>query len=114
MHATEMLEVFLGVTLRFAIPLGLTAALAWVLHRFDERWQTQSLREGLAKLAGPDRSIASVRCWEANDCPPERRDACCAYLEPETACWDAVSPNGHLQEACRRCALRAVKLAAAA
>ena len=114
MQATEMLEVLLGMTLRFALPLGVTAALGWVLHRFDERWRIESLRESLAKFTGPDRSIASVHCWEVNDCPPERRNACSAYRNPDTACWDAVSPNGHLQEACRRCPLRTIKLAAAA
>ena len=113
MPATEILEILLGMTLRFVLPVGVTIALGYVLHRFDERWRIASLQEGLAKLAG-DRPIGTVRCWEINDCPPERRNACRAYQNPETPCWDAVSPNGHLQEACRRCPLRAVKLAAAA
>jgi hypothetical protein len=98
----EILGAFLaGLLLRFGIPLAVTVLLAWGLRRMDSRWREEArLRQAGAVGA----ALRQVRCWEDKACPPERRESCPAYPQPETPCWQVFrAQDGRLREACLSC-----------
>lgn len=98
-----VLAVVMGLTLRFGIPLLLTALAAWGLRRLDQHWQLQAEHNRPAPL-GLGAAVAEVRCWETSVCPPEKRDGCPAYSRPETPCWQVLRElNGFLPKDCLRC-----------
>lgn len=111
MGAMEVLEIVFGLVLRIVLPVGATVGVALLLKRLDERWRKESLQDALA-LAGITKPIQSVACWEAHGCKPENRQNCKAFNNPERPCWEVMSLNGHMQESCKDCPFRMVKLAA--
>ncbi len=110
MATTEILALFAGLLLRLAVPILVTAITVLVLRRLDLNWQAESMREALG-AAGKSLPAEQVRCWDVFDCPPARRAKCPAHQNPERPCWEMVSPKGRLMESCRRCPLRAYRLA---
>ncbi len=106
----ELIAVLIGFLVRIGIPIGMTALLAWLLHRLDARWQREAearAREAaLTRVA--ERGAAGLDgrrpCWEVRHCPPERRRSCPAYLHPELPCWQIFrAPDGQLQQTCLGC-----------
>jgi hypothetical protein len=89
----------LGLLIRLAIPIALTALLVWSLRRLDERWQAEA---GLTPAARAP--IGNPGCWKINDCPPESRAKCKAYAHPELPCWQIHRErDGRLLERCLIC-----------
>ncbi len=109
MGALEIFEILVGGLLRFALPLVITLLVASFLKRLDDRWRVENLRETMA-AAGVSGPVQNLRCWEAHGCSPERRDQCRANQNPDQPCWESFRVNGHLQNACKRCAFRQLKL----
>jgi hypothetical protein len=98
-----LLAVVMGLTLRFGIPLLLTAAAAWGLRTLDRRWQLQAEHRRPSPL-GLGAAASEVRCWETSDCPAEKREGCPAYARPETPCWQVFRElNGFLPKDCLGC-----------
>jgi hypothetical protein len=94
--------VVLGLLVRFGIPIGATALIAWLLRVLDLRWQ----REAEARRSVPAVGAAarSVRCWEELGCPEERRQGCPAFARPDVPCWQAFrDAQGSLRPACLEC-----------
>jgi hypothetical protein len=110
MDTSELITIFSGLLLRLAVPILVTAITVLVLRRLDLRWQAESLREALS-AGGKSLSADQVRCWDVFDCPKERRARCAAYQNPDKPCWEMIGPKGELMESCRRCPLRAYRLA---
>ncbi|MGA9533333.1 MAG: hypothetical protein WBR18_11505 [Anaerolineales bacterium] len=95
------LTILAGLLFRLAIPLLATLVLSWALYALDRRWQ----REASAANAGQaPRPVSIIRCWLLNDCSPERRERCPAYIERGTPCWQHFrDQRGALPERCLDC-----------
>lgn len=91
----SLLAVLLGLILRLAIPIAVTAALIYLLRRLDARWQSEA-------QAIPT-EVEKPKCWEINNCPPEQIKNCIAAKSP-LPCWQVYrDENGHLLEKCLDC-----------
>jgi membrane-associated phospholipid phosphatase len=95
--------VILGLLLRFGLPILVTVFFVWLLRRLDQRWQ----REGAqAEVVIPDeiRLFSTLRCWILNDCTPEQRENCPAFVEALRPCWQVHrNGNGSMKEECLAC-----------
>ena len=93
-----------GILLRIGVPLVATLLFAWLLRKLDERWQRQAAAQKVGMRA-VSLSGEGEKCWEAKDCPPEKRDKCPAYAKPETPCWHVFRGKDRLlRESCLGCA----------
>ncbi len=94
--------VILGILLRFGIPILITALIVTLLRRLDERWQ----REGALPVEEQPHErplFSTLRCWIINDCTPEQKEQCPAFLEAVRPCWQVYRENGTVQERCLGC-----------
>ncbi len=105
MDVLQMLEtIFVGLGLRVGVPLAVTALAAWLLLRLDRRWQREARQRGPQAAVGA--ASLSVRCWEENDCPEEKRAGCPAYARQHLPCWQAFrEATGRMPEQCLGCAV---------
>jgi hypothetical protein len=95
----------LGLLLRFGIPILVTVLIVQLLRRLDERWQHEGAQ---GKAAGPGEfsMFSELRCWILNDCTPEQRQRCPAFIEAIRPCWQVHRHgNGILKEGCLDCEL---------
>lgn len=100
---TGFLTVMAGLTIRFGIPIVVTAVLVWLLRKLDARWQREAQR-GARIEPGPKELFPLLRCWVLNDCPEERKRNCKAYLEAKRPCWQVFrDKSGHMQGTCLEC-----------
>ena len=100
---TDLAALLLGFLLRYGVPIGITAILAWLLTRLDARWQEQAgrLRMPLNTLGA---EVRQVRCWETTECAREQRENCPAYAEPGVPCWQVIRKRERrLRESCLTC-----------
>ena len=106
MEGLSVLVVFIiGVVLRFAVPIAATILVIGWLRQLDNRWQTESEKQGRLVL-NADELARSPRCWEVKECPPERMTDCPAHLRPDIPCWQIFrAKDGQLREACLACLL---------
>jgi hypothetical protein len=94
---------FIGVSLRLAIPLLITAFAAWMLKRLDARWQ-QEAEEAIELDTGQVPLFDQLRCWVTNECPQENLAKCPAYQERNRPCWQIFrEESGQLRESCLGC-----------
>ncbi len=83
------------VAVRLAIPILITILVVQFLRILDARWQMEA--ESIPTL------VEKPACWEVNNCPPDRRRSCPAYVSP-LACWQVRrTDNGYLREECLTC-----------
>lgn len=99
MDTLETLGVLaLGILIRFAIPIGVTALLVWFFRRIDQRWKAEArltMERALPKNPG---------CWKINNCSAVDRAKCLAYANPDKPCWYIFrGKEGLLQEKCLIC-----------
>lgn len=94
-------QYWMGLFLRFGVPLGMTAVLAWMLRNLDERWRV----EAGAEVSEPQQGEASsAECWNSRDCPDARRERGRAAQERGHACWQIRQAlTGRLPEECLDC-----------
>jgi hypothetical protein len=100
---TDFAALLLGLLLRYGVPIGITALLAWLLMKLDARWQEQAdrLRVPLSSLGA---EVRQVRCWETTECSREKRENCPACAEPSVPCWQVFrKEEGRMREACFTC-----------
>jgi len=95
--------VVLGLLLRFGIPILVTAFFIWLLRRLDERWQREANQ--LEAVNMEEHSLFSnLRCWILNDCTPEQRERCPAFIEAVRPCWQVHrNGNGGMKDECIGC-----------
>jgi len=115
MPSLQVLEVLalVGIfVVRFGVPLLLSAAVVWWLHRLDARWSkvtpavTEIPDDAPAEASTGHAQIIGEPCWVYRACPEERRSQCPAYLTPEVACWLArLRCDGRLTSNCRCCSV---------
>lgn len=99
----SVVAILSGLLLRFGLPIAFTALVAWALRKLDARWQAEAEKMRIrAHSLGAE--VRQVRCWETRECPPEKRDVCLAYTQPDAPCWQIFRDDQErLLEACLEC-----------
>lgn len=99
----EIGAVVLGILLRFGIPILATALMILFLRRLDARWQHEA-KQSQPVDAEEAPIFSTLRCWILNDCSPEERERCPAFIEAIRPCWQVHrNGNGSLKEDCLEC-----------
>ncbi len=87
--------ILVGVLVRLAIPILVTALAVYFLQRLDARWQAEGEK--------PPSRVEKPECWKIIGCTPAQRKNCPGYKSP-LPCWQARRlPNGYLREECLSC-----------
>lgn len=95
----DFLSFIIGLLVRIAIPIGISAVAIYLLRRLDERWQRQ------ANIL-PVLPVGEKPCWEMKNCSEAKRKDCPAARQPNLPCWQVFrSKDGLLREACLECAM---------
>ena len=90
----SILFVLIGLLVRLAIPIAVTAVLIYGLRKMDARWQVE---------AQSPPSIEKPNCWKIKNCPPEQVANCIAPVS-SLPCWQVYRlPNGYLRDECLSC-----------
>jgi hypothetical protein len=98
----EVGTVILGLVLRFGVPILVTALAIWFLRRLDERWQREAKGEVPVRQELP--LFSTLRGWVFNDCTPEQREKCPAFIEALRPCWQVHrNGDGSLKRECLGC-----------
>lgn len=91
----SLLAVVIGLALRLAIPVIITALAVAFLRKLDARWQAEG------ENAAPE--VTTPKCWEVKNCTPEER-AECEAADSNMPCWQVRRrPNGYLRDECLDC-----------
>jgi len=103
--------VILGFLIRIGIPLALTILLSWLLRRLDAQWRDEAIGYKAEAISKAEQDIyytiwSREPCWEANNCSPEARARCKAYLQSEKPCWEVYRSNGSFSKSCASCQYR--------
>ena len=89
------LAVLVGLGLRIATPLLITAVAVIALARLDRHWQRQASSTFIL--------VPKPKCWKTQHCPPAQRNDCRAY-KSRLPCWQVFRlSNGYLNEKCLGC-----------
>jgi hypothetical protein len=97
-----LLSFFVGIILRFGIPIIITIVLVAWLRQIDQRWQDEAKRSTLIQpaLVGSK----NIGCWKINNCSVEAQTKCAAYANQDIPCWQNFrEENGALKEKCLAC-----------
>jgi hypothetical protein len=98
--------IFLGILLRFAVPLAITFLLARLLRKLDRKWREE------AKLEKEQSRLVFINlfqqqpCWDYNHCSSAQRATCPVYNQKQLPCWEIQRSNGSLKAACQTCEYR--------
>jgi hypothetical protein len=101
---TQALIIIGLFLLRLGVPVAITAAVAYLFHRLDARWQ----REAEALPAAAAARLAAVPekpCWEEKGCTERQRANCPACKYTDIPCWLArLKVENRLPAGCPNCA----------
>lgn len=131
-QSTVSLIILLFV-LRLGVPLLITVAIAYGLHRLDAKWQAEAEAEAKAQIktvTAPAPQLQPLRngngtgysipirqptaaavaagqpCWVVKGCSESMRATCAAYNQPNLSCWMArTQAEGRLPAPCADCKL---------
>ena len=96
MNETTILVI--GIALRVAIPILLTALLVAYLRSLDARWQA----EARARV-GKEVDEGQMPCYEVKGCSAEQM-AHCAALKSDEPCWQVKRKlTGEMSNQCLSC-----------
>ena len=94
-NTSSALAVLIGLGIRIAIPLLVTALAVVILARLDRQWQSEA---GSGAQATP-----KPECWKTQRCSPSKRKNCLGYSSA-LPCWQVFRrSNGYLSERCLGC-----------
>ena len=94
-----LLAILTGIVLRFVLPIGITMLAIYFLRKLDARWQAEG------QMVAETSSVEKPKCWEVNNCPPEKVEKCPGYLSAQP-CWQAFrTREGYLKEECLECSV---------
>lgn len=97
---TSVLAVLAGILLRFGVPILVMIAAVYFLRKLDIRWQEEARQQ----LPVVTVSVPQIPCWEVKGCPPEKRQHCAEFLNPEVPCWQQFrASDGQLKDDCLDC-----------
>jgi len=98
---TAIMLMFLGLLVRFGLPILMTALLIVGLRKLDELWQSSAVEPSLAMARI---KVENSGCWLAKDCSQEQRDRCPAYKQQGMPCWQVMrDDHGQMKDACLDC-----------
>jgi hypothetical protein len=97
------LVVLIGILLRFGLPILVMVGIVYLLRRMDTRWQEEARKQMTdSRMLVPQQTS----CWEVNNCSPETKEHCPAYINPGIPCWQQFrSDEGLLRESCLGCSV---------
>ncbi len=102
----------LALTVKLGIPVVILFVLGYALYRRHPSGNDTRAGRSLACPADSHTFIPKgrkrpLRCWEVRHCPPEMRDPCPAYRQPQLPCWQAIkqASRGRIQSRCLGCSL---------
>jgi len=99
---SSALSVLIVIFLRFVVPILFTVLIVFFLRRLDARWQ----EEARFQMTNSPKLIPENPCWEVNNCSPEKKYQCKAFINPDVPCWQQYrSTNGLLRESCLSCSV---------
>jgi hypothetical protein len=94
--------VFLGILVRFVLPIAATLLVISLFQKLDAKWQAEARQQLRAHMA-----LAAANhtpCWEQRQCSAERRETCLAYQSSQVPCWQVFrDKDGRLRESCLEC-----------
>lgn len=97
--ADVILSVAVGIVVRFGVPISLTALAIFLLRKLDTQWQQDAESKGLVQVRAKNSG-----CWNAKNCPEEKRSKCKAFSNQDIPCWHQFRDNdGRLLEKCLGC-----------
>jgi hypothetical protein len=87
--------ILVGLAVRLAIPILVTALVVFVLRQLDARWQSEARIKPL--------KVEKPKCWKVQGCTPAKRKDCPGAKSP-LPCWQVFRlPSGYLDEKCLGC-----------
>jgi hypothetical protein len=101
--------------LRLGVPLAITVAVGYLLHRLDAKWQAEAWTQWETSqmqrtTAGAMSPVAKQSCWTLKGCGEAARDRCPAFKRPNIPCWLARRRvEGRLPATCYDCELFSLK-----
>ena len=88
---------WVGLFLRFGVPLGLTLMLAWLLKNIDLQW-LENAKDEIAESGGASSDMPG--CWIYHNLSQENNK----FQDLKAACWKVrVKFEGSLPEECLEC-----------
>jgi hypothetical protein len=91
------LAIILGLLVRLAIPIFITAIVIVALRAVDKRWQDEANQLPLPM------HVEKPSCWDVKNCTPEQMNECPSPKSAEP-CWQIHrQANGYLREECLSC-----------
>jgi hypothetical protein len=94
-NTSAALAILIGLAMRLALPIALTAVAVLVLSRLDRRWQ------GEATLMAA--MVTKPQCWKTQHCSPAKRRDCPGFRSKQP-CWQVFRQNnGYLDQKCLEC-----------
>jgi hypothetical protein len=96
-------SLFLGVIIRIAVPVFITAVLIGLFSRLDAHWKAEA-EKGASTHKTSLVYARNTGCWDIHNCPDDKKKKCRAYQNPDTPCWQVFrSREGLLKESCLNC-----------
>ena len=100
---TQALIIIGLFLLRLGVPIAITAAVAYLFHRLDLRWQREA---GAEPGAAVQKLVAATEkpCWQEKGCSKEVMANCPACKFTDIPCWLArLKAEKELPAACANC-----------
>lgn len=96
-----------AVGVKTGLPVALLFLLGYALHRRQRALAVSPLARADAGMLPRAPRRRQISCWEVRGCPPQARDRCPAFLQPDMPCWRAVkqASGGHIEGRCFECSL---------
>ena len=94
-ESSAALVVLVGLGLRIATPILITALVVLVLAKLDRHWQSEA--------DSASHIVAKPACWRIRHCLPAERKDCPGYASA-LPCWQVFrQSNGYLSQNCLGC-----------
>jgi hypothetical protein len=101
---TQALIIIGLFLLRLGVPIAITAAVAYLFHRLDLRWERQAGTQPMLDAAHQLAAAADRPCWEEKGCAKEQMAKCPACKFTDIPCWLArLKVEGRLPAGCANC-----------
>jgi hypothetical protein len=100
---TQVLIIIGLFLLRLGVPIAITAAVVYLFHRLDARWQREAEAQPMA--AARKLAVAAQKpCWEEKGCAEKQRASCPACKFTDIPCWLArLKVENQLPAGCATC-----------
>jgi hypothetical protein len=96
MNTTSLLFVLIGLLVRLALPLAVTAFIVYLLHKLDARWQAEAEAERILLIKD------DLPCWKEQGLSMSEIKIRAA--KADQPCWQTHRlSNGYLREGCLDC-----------